>query len=334
MSVLYLVTAPPPPFAGTDAVLQDVATLQQAVGGEIVHLTPRATSLRRFPKQLFGLHSVREIRQIERRCRINHVFFSFPYAFPVLRLLHNPIVYTVTASLDASKKPSASAQLRKLRRFVVSNPRDAAVLEAWGLPNHTIIPPGVDAVNLNPVALPLGRELTVLMASAPWNMRQFDSKGVDALLAAVAALPFLRLILLWRGVLADVLAARVARLGIGHRVEIVDRKVDIGDYLKRAHAAIVLAKDGGLVKSFPHSLVEALLAGKPVLVSDTIAMADYVRRHGCGVVVSAVSLDALTTAVTILRREYQALAGNAARIDRGMFSVAAMIEDYRALYGL
>ncbi len=59
MSVLYLVTTPLPPFAGTDAVLQDVANLQRAVGGEIVHLTPRATSLRRFPKQLFGLHSVR-----------------------------------------------------------------------------------------------------------------------------------------------------------------------------------------------------------------------------------------------------------------------------------
>ncbi len=277
---------------------------------------------------------MREIRRIERRCRINHVFFSFPYAFPVLRLLRNPIVYTVTASLDASKTPSARGQLRKLRRFAVSNPRDAAVLEAWGLSNHTIIPPGVDAANLNPVALPLDRELTLLLASAPWNARQFDSKGIDALLAAVATLPFLRLILLWRGVLADALAARVAWLGIGPRVEIVDRKVEVGEYLRRAHAAIVLAKDGGLVKSFPHSLIEALLAGKPVLVSDTIAMADYVRQHGCGVVVSAVSLDALTAAITILRRDYQVLAGNATQIDRGMFSVTAMTEGYRALYGL
>jgi glycosyltransferase involved in cell wall biosynthesis len=327
-----LLTAPPPAIAGTDAVLQDVAALRGAFRGEIVNLSPLKSSTRRFPKQLYGFHNIREIRNLESRCRINHLFFSFPYAFPVLRLLRNPVFYTVTASLDVTRKPPAPARLKRLARIIVSNERDAAVLEAWGLTNCAIIAPGIVTAGLAPTTLPLDRELTLLMASAPWIGRQFDLKGIDLLLAAAAKLPYLRLILLWRGVLADELARRVARLGIANRVEIVNRKVNINDYLKKAHATVVLAKDGGVVRSFPHSLIESLLAGKPVLLSETIAMADYVRSRRCGIVVSEMSMTALTSAIAMLMRGYEELARNAARIEPGAFSIAAMVENHRRVY--
>ncbi len=107
----------------------------------------------------------------------------------------------------------------------------------------------------------------------------------------------MRLILLWRGVLADELGRRVERLNLGERVEIINRKADINDQLKRAHASIVLAEDGGLVKSFPHSLIESLVAGKPVVLSETIAMSDYVRHCECGVVLQHMTVEALTSAI-------------------------------------
>ena len=40
-----------------------------------------------------------------------------------------------------------------------------------------------------------------------------------------------------------------------------------------------------IVRSYPHSLIEALVTGKPVLVSRSVPMADYVEQAGCGVVV-------------------------------------------------
>jgi glycosyltransferase involved in cell wall biosynthesis len=334
MSILYLLTAPPPPIEGTDAVFQEVAALRGALQGETVNLCPLKSSTRRFPKQLYGFHKTRQIKDLEQRCKINHIFFSFPYPFPILRLLRNPVFYTVTASLDVNKRPTACARLQKLQRIIVSNERDAAVLKAWGLANYAIIPPGIDTANLTPTTLPLDRELTLLMASAPWHMKQFDSKGIDLLLAAASKLPFLRLILLWRGVLADELARRVERLDIGKRVEIVNRKVNVGDYLKRAHATIVLANNGGLVKSFPHSLVESLVAGKPVLLSDTIAMADYVSSRQCGVVVAPMNIGALTSAIERLMRDYNQLARNATQIGRDVFSIDTMVENYRRLYRL
>src|SRR2546430_211185 len=132
MSVLYLLTAPPPPIEGTDAVFQEVSALCRAFRGEIVNLSPLRSSTRRYPKQLYGFHNIREIKRLENRCKINHVFFSFPYPFPILRFLRNPIFYTATASLDVRKKPPALAQLRKLQRIIVSNERDAAILKDWG----------------------------------------------------------------------------------------------------------------------------------------------------------------------------------------------------------
>ena len=334
MSVLYLLTAPPPPIPGTDAVFQDVAALRGAFHGEILNLAPQKTSMRRFPKQFYGFHNILDIKSLERRTKINHVFFSLPYLFPVLRLLSNPIVYTITASLDVRKKPHACARLQTLRHIIVSNERDAAILKAWQLTNYAIVPPGIDTAGLTLNTLPLERELTVLMASAPWIRAQFESKGIDLLLAAVAKLPFLRLVLLWRGVLAEELSKRVHRLGIGKRVEVVNRKVDINDYLRRAHATVVLATNGGLVKSFPHSLIESLMAGKPVLLSETIAMADYVRNRNCGVVVRDMDIEGLTSAIGTLAGSYATFARNAERIDRNAFSLDNMIERHRRLYGL
>jgi glycosyltransferase involved in cell wall biosynthesis len=334
MSILYLLTAPPSVFEGTDAVLQEVDALYQAFGGKILNINPLRASTRHVPKQLLGLHRIKTIRELERQCKINHLYFPTPYFLPILRVLRNPVFYTVTASLDAQKIPPARTQLKKLDRIIVSSERDAGVLERWGLTNYVIIPPAIGTSRIVPTPVPLGRELILLMASAPWIGRQFELKGIDLLLATAARLSFLRLVLLWRGVLADELLRRVQRLNIESRVEIVNRKVDVNEHLARAHAAVLLARDGRIVRSFPHSLMESLVAGKPVLLTRAIAMSDYVSKHRCGVVVREMSVEALSSAIDILRRDYAELAGNALRIGPGSFSIETMRDNYRRVYGL
>jgi glycosyltransferase involved in cell wall biosynthesis len=333
MSVLYLLTAPPPPFAGTDAVYQDVAILRDAFPGEVINLAPVKSSVHRVPKQFYGFHKIRQIRAAERRCEVNQLFFSLAYPFPVLRFLRNPLFYTITASLDVTKRPSNFGQLAKLARIIVSNERDASVLRAWGLTNYSIVPPAIDTTQIKRTPLLPSTDLTLLMASAPWNHRQFQSKGIDLLLATAASLPFLRLILVWRGVLVEELIKRVERFRIEKRVDVIDSKVNMADYLSRAHATVVFAENGGLVKSFPHSLLESLVAGKPVLLNNTIAMADYVNHRQCGIVISSMTVPALGSAIETLRRNYQLLARHAAQTAADAFSVDAMVDNYRRVYG-
>ena len=84
-------------------------------------------------------------------------------------------------------------------------------MKSWGLPNVSIVPPAVDAPHLHAERLDLGREITLLMASAPWTEEQFDTKGVDALLQAAAFDRSVKLILLWRGQFLEISASQHCR---------------------------------------------------------------------------------------------------------------------------
>ena len=334
MAILYLLTAPEPAIAGTDAVFQEVTALQEAFGGTRLNLNLRKRPGGPWPPQLFGLHNLGAIRHAERSCQLNHVYHSTPYYFPVFHLLRNPIVLTVVAGLMGRKPPRDLANLRRLDRIVVSNSRDARQLSSWGLTNHTIVPPGVDVSALSVGTLPLTGPLTLLMASAPWTAEQFDLKGIDALLDAAAHDKRLNLILLWRGLLYDELRERIARRGVAERVEVITNHTNVNDCLRRAHATVLVARRGDIVKAYPHSLLESLVAGKPVILSDAIPMADYVRQRGCGIVVNEASSAALAAAIEALRSNYEVLAGNARSIGSHAFSQRAMIDLYRDLYGL
>jgi glycosyltransferase involved in cell wall biosynthesis len=246
--------------------------------------------------------------------------------------VRNPVVYTVLTSLRHIAKPRRLKFLAGLHCIVVSNERDASILHSWGLTNYAVVPPAIETTRLTQSALPIGDEITLLMASAPWIEEQFEQKGVDDLLEAAANIPKLRLILLWRGLLLNELRQRVARHGIGDRVEIVTERVDIDDYLRRAHAAVLAPKRSDIVKAYPHSLLESLFAGKPVILSAALPMADYVRQQGCGIVVEDVDPKTLMQAIDDLRSRYDELAQRARLVDPQQFSQQAMIDRYRDIY--
>jgi glycosyltransferase involved in cell wall biosynthesis len=139
--------------------------------------------------------------------------------------------------------------------------------------------------------------------------------------------------LLWRGLLVDELATRVRALNIGDRVEVVNAKVDVGAYLQRAHATVLLAKRAEIIKAYPHSLIESLYAGKPVLTTNVIAMADFVRQRRCGIVLGRLDVVSLLAALAKLREDYDALAANAAAAGDALAS-KPLTEAYRAIYRL
>jgi glycosyltransferase involved in cell wall biosynthesis len=332
MSVLYLLTAPRPPIAGTDAVFNEVAALQAEFGGEAINLFPFATPHLRLPRWLYGMQAVRSLRRAEARHDINHIYFGVLHWFPVLDALQKPVVYTVSATLDVRHKPRALAKLKQLHRIVVSNERDTATLDEWGLSNYALIPPGIDTSAISRHPARLGDEVTLLMASAPWHRRHFDLKGVDVLLETAANVPALRLVLLWRGVLIDELRRRIAHYAVHDRVEVVNAHAIIDTHLAYAHAAVLLVKERTVIKAYPHSLVESLAAGKPVIVSDTIPMSDYVARNGCGLVLDQVTVPAVTAAVAALKRDYAELVRRTATLPGDDFSIRALIDRHRPLY--
>lgn len=330
MNVLYHLTILPPKMPKAEALSQEIALLQSAFGGELIYLNPNISSPIYLPRLLFGFHKLPEIRRREAEIDLHHVYNPDPFPFPILRFLQKPVVYTLSSGIG-DKRPNLGF-LSRLTAVTVPDERSYERLRGWGLANVHLVRAGVENGRFSQTSQPLDGRLRLLVASAPWNVLQFQSKGIDALLAFAAQRPDVALIFLWRGHLLDEMQRRVAAHNLADRVQVIDELVDVNAILATVHATVNLASAEGIVKAYPHSLLDSLAAGKPVLVSQAIPMADYVAQTGCGVVVEAVTPEAIGQAVDKLVANYEEMVETAVHLGRRDFTLETMIASYRQVY--
>jgi glycosyltransferase involved in cell wall biosynthesis len=133
-------------------------------------------------------------------------------------------------------------------------------------------------------------------------------------------------------VLAEEMEQRVRWMKLGQQVEVLDRLVDVNQVLAEVHASVTLATDPAIIKSYPHSLLDSLAAGKPVLVSQSIPMADYVERTGCGEVVANVTPADILVAVETLAGHYETRQQVARQVGQRDFSQQVMLASFRQVY--
>jgi glycosyltransferase involved in cell wall biosynthesis len=329
--ILYLLTAPPPPLEGTDAVAQEAETLRARFGGSVETIAVASRPWVRIPRALYGLQKPWSLRRLEREADLVHVYHAELFAFPVLRLLRKPVVYSVVAGLGDGHLPGLGF-LRRLGAIVVPHQRDLSRLRQLGVSQGHVITGGIDKTRLTFRPAPRGETFVLMSGSPPWTAQQFRTKGVDALLEALRQTPFLRLVFLWRGWFLEELRRRIADRGLADRVEVLADKVDVNEVLGRVHAAVVLAEEPKLVKAFPHSLLEALAAGRPVIVSRGIALAEHVEHTGCGQVVRGVDQADLVKAIGHVKEGYSSFQANAVRVGQRDFSLEGLVESYRGVY--
>ena len=331
MNILYHLTSPSPPIPGTDAVFQEIEALCRRFGGECLQLFPLRRPSRIFPKLLYGLHQRRALRRREPSVDLHHLYYATLYPFPWLRALRKPLIYSAVTGVGSHVAGGRADWLKTVHTIVSCNPRDEAVLRALRPARYRIIRPGIAVERFTYTPCPLNQELILLVGSVPWIHRQFQTKGIDLLLDVAGSLP-LRLVFLWRGLLRDELQRRIARRGMNRRVEIINEAIDVNRVLARVHATVVLAETEKLVKAYPHSLMESLAAGKPVLVSGCIPMVDYVTEAQCGEVVPRLTPDDLRAAIQRLMDHYGERQAKALARGRADFALAPMLESYGEAY--
>jgi glycosyltransferase involved in cell wall biosynthesis len=297
-----------------------------------MHLHPGKTPQTRWPRHCWGLQRLAAIWRAEKDFHLHHIFNPDPFDFPMLRFLRRPVVYSAVGGSAAGHGSGLSRLARRVARLVVPSESDCRELRLRGLSNTAAIAPGIDTTRFAAVPPPPGPPWTLLVGSAPWTEEQFESKGVKALLSTAQQRSDLRLVFLWRGVLLEAMERRVREAGLGHRVEVLDRRVDVVALLARTHAGVVLAERPSLVKAFPHSLLESLAAGRPILVSEPLAMADYVSRHGCGVVAPTVNETAVHAATNRLLRSYESCRQRALAVRAKDFGLERFLASYDSLH--
>ncbi|MCS7060873.1 MAG: glycosyltransferase [Anaerolineae bacterium] len=302
MRALYHLTIPASPMADCEAVAQDVRLLQHVAVGRSIHLYPTRRPGTRIPRAIWGLERLPLLWRLERSIDVHHIFNPDPFPFPVLRLLRRPIVYTIVGSVSDEHCHNARRVGALARAVIVSSQADQDCLIRWGISQTHVVQPAVDVTRLQYTSISDDAPPTLLAGSAPWTGEQFVSKGVDALLEAALRRHELRLIFLWRGVLFDEMMRRVATTGLQERVRVLNERVDVNEVLAGVTAGVVLATRPDVVKAYPHSLLECLAAGKPVLVSRAIRMSEWVEKSNLGCVIDVVNADHILRAVDTLRQ--------------------------------
>jgi glycosyltransferase involved in cell wall biosynthesis len=330
MRILYHLTIPPPQMPECEAISQEIDALCAHFGGALSYINPNRQSPIYVPRLLFGFHQLRQLRTQEKDFDLHQLYNPDPFPFPILYTLRRPIIYSLTGGV--THKRVNAAFFAKMAAVTVTDERSLTYLESHGLNNVFRVHPGIDTRRFTHTPTPLESEIRLMVGSAPWTKGQFKTKGVDALLEAAQRMPELRLIFLWRGVLMEEMERRVRGMGLQERVSVLNEYVDVNRVLAGVHASVTLATEPDIVKAYPHSLLESLAAGKPVLVSRAIPMAEYVERTGCGTVVEAVSTAAVIRAVRGMAQAYHTLQATTRRVGRQAFSQERLVDSYRRIY--
>ncbi len=330
MNILYHLTILPPKVPKAEALSQEIAALRHQFGGEMMYLNPNISSPIYLPRLLFGFHKLPEIRRREAEIDLHHVYNPDPFPFLILRLLQKPVVYSLSSGIGG-RRPNLRF-LSKMTAVTVPDERSYERLRGWGLTNVHLVRAGIESGRFSHTPQPLEGRLRLLVASAPWTEAQFQSKGIDALLVLAAQRDDIELVCLWRGVLLDEMQRRVAAHNLADRVQVIDKLVDVNEILGTVHATVNLAAKAAIIKAYPHSLLDSLAAGKPVLVSRAIPMADYVTQTGCGVVASSVTSQAIGQAVDELKVNYEKMVETAVQIGQQNFTLKGMLNSFQAVY--
>lgn len=329
MRVQFYSTVSPPVFPGTEAITKDIELLMGEFGGNFLNLYPFKRYVPGFPKVFTGMHCLKKMRSMDNEADIHHVFMHHLFPLPALRILKKPVVCSVITK--ASPMPGL---LRYYPYHVaVNSEEDGMKLHHGGFTKFRIIIPGIDTSGFSYHALQFnGKELILFCGSAPWTRSQFHKKGFNFLLELVHEMRNVRLLCLWRGILYEEFQQKIHAHGLQDRIEVINKKVDVNEVLARVHAGIVLAETPGSAAAYPRSLIESLVAGKPVISSGCMSIAEYIKRNDCGCVVEQFSYSQLKRCVETLMSRYHILAENAQKRGKSDFSREKMVESYRELY--
>ncbi len=328
----FLCTSPKPKLSGTDALYNEIYKLEDHFGGSVTPLYPFSKPNSSYPALLYGAHNLLKIITLERQNAINQLFAPSLSYLPFMYALSKPIVYNVSTGISENGILLPKGFLNKISAFVVSNEKDKNTLLQKGIHNVRLIRSAIDTSKLEKHQLPIDGRLNLLMASAPWESKQFHSKGIHLLLSALQQIENVHLTFLWRNVLVKDMQQLITQYDVQDKVTFINETVDIKQLLRQVHGCVLLCSNASIVKSYPHSLLEALVSGKPVIASKEIPIADFVSKNNCGLVLDTFDANQLVETIKTFRTNIQTLSDKAMQINVHDFSIEKMMSEYRILY--
>jgi glycosyltransferase involved in cell wall biosynthesis len=321
---------PIPSDSGSDAVYQDIEHLRAFFGGKLISAYPFKKPSSLIPRQVYGLFNWGEMKRAINEADLVHVYTANLFHYPFYQLIGDkPNVLTLLTAYPGN--PMKTKWIKKISSIVVQSHKEQEKLNIFDI-NIQVIPPAIDKVPGKLEAMKSNKDLVFIMASAPWEKSQFGSKGVDMLIQLMKKYNWLKVIFIWRNILYDEMKSRLEKAGIKDQVELVNAQVDVYDYIRKAHAGILIVDDPAIVKSYPHSLLECLLSGRPIITSKNIPLSHLVESYGSGITIGPFQIQTLEKAILKLKSNYQLYSEAAMNFPVDKFSRKNFIDKHVSLY--
>jgi glycosyltransferase involved in cell wall biosynthesis len=262
--------------------------------------------------------------------RINHVFSSGGERLLAPRISQHTSILTICkepGSIDAFERNRH--HLARFEYIVVESRRHQEIMQQFGIEERRIklIYPPASKATYKAAQPPF----KILFASSPPGRHQLLSRGIFLILRAAQRLPEVQFILVWRNRHHEALRALIDAADVAN-VSVINGYVeDMGALYDSAHATVLAGHDYTSFKPAPHSALESLGRGKPLLVTPTSSIADLVAQWRCGIVFEP-TVAGFEEAIRNLMGRYQELQENCHRTVETCFSKEVFIKEYRLLY--
>ena len=276
-----------------DAVTQEAYGLKNMFNGVMYNLYPFNRPNSFLPTYFYRRKLPKELNTEQ---SINIIFHPSLKKFGVLKSIKGKTVYVASTCLWLQKPEYIEYYNRHVDLLVVNNEKDFETAKFFLKTRVVMITPGVDAKGLQKTHKQLDGPLQVLIASAPWTRKQIKTKGIKALFEVLKRRDDIHLTLLLRGYLESNIKSLINSFGIEDKVSLVNKSIVIKDYIQKADVVFLVAKGRGIVKSTPHSLVEACYAGVPIITNELINFSSVVKKNKIGKVIDQVNKESLNVA--------------------------------------
>lgn len=305
-------------------------------GAEVVGFNLRGHRFRRegvrrwFPAPLLLAPKV-AFERVVGRYEITHLLSSGKERYMISYLDGQQVVLSIAKGTSTEDIQRNVHRFRHVRYLLVESEHHRERLLDGGMTDERVklIYP---AAAVRPyVPPPLGEPFTILFATSPFKRNTLVERGMQLLVDAARILPDVRFILVWRKHNHGALQRMVRSAGVSN-VEVRNGYIrDMNALYDAAHATIVPGLRTDSVKPCPHSLLDSMAHGKPVLVSKPTQVSGVIGRSGSGVVFEPTT-EALREAIIHLRDNYGAYQANCHSTVASTFSPAVFIERHRRVY--
>lgn len=269
---------------------------------------------------------------------ILHFNLCTPWAGAIGLTAALPLLHTRIIRVDQlSLRTTAAIALWRTRFLSLRVDAHVAVGEAsarrmedfYALGRHSVysIPNGVP--DLGEAPQPLVRPMGEMVVGSVGRLDAM--KAHDILVRAIAKVAGVRLIILGEGAERANLTQLALELGVSDRMELPGWVEQPRTYLSQFDVVVLPSRSEG----FPLAMVEAMLAGRPLIVTSVGSMPEAIREGDTGLLVAPNDVEGLSQALTALRDQpalRQQMGERARQRAIANFTVERMTHHYENLW--